>query len=185
LKVFAVFIAWVLLGLACFMSAPFVLFNQYKKFSLSEPVFQCPVPLANNTAILRADVYGKGFFGASRSNGRSHKGIDLKADLGAPISAAKSGRVIVAGVDPEGYGNYVALAHPDGLETRYAHLSVMRVHAGDWVRQGQVIGDCGKTGNADDPKIIPHVHYEIRYKKHALNPSSEGLWDPAVILARR
>jgi len=83
--------------------------------------------------------------------------------------AAKSGRVVFAGRD-NGYGNIIEIRHPDGLWTRYAHLSELFVREGDWVTQRQAIGKSGKTGNASNPKISPHLHFEIRGKGQALNP---------------
>ena len=49
---------------------------------------------------------------------------------------------------------------------------------------GQVLGAIGKTGNADDPQVIPHLHFEIRYKTHAINPSDQ-LLDPALTLKKQ
>ncbi len=134
-------------------------------------------------AWIRSDAIGKGVFGASRSNNRTHKGIDLYSPLGQPVLASKSGRVAFAGID-KGYGNYVELRHPDGLLTRYAHLSTMTVRKGDWLSRGQILGTIGKTGNADDPQVIPHVHFEVRYKTHAINPSDK-LLDPAINLKKQ
>ena len=105
-------------------------------------------------------------------------GIDLEAPIGQKILAAKSGRVIRASVDI-GFGLYVELMHPDGMITCYAHLSNISTKSGDWVLQGQRIGLSGKTGNAKNRKISPHLHFEIRDKKNALNPLS-GLMDPTL-----
>lgn len=143
----------------------------------AEPHYACPVP-NEGTATLRSDAYGKGYYGARRSNGRRHKGLDLCVDLGQPVMASKSGRVRVAGTDT-GYGLFVEILHADGLCTRYAHLSALSVRQGQWVSRGQTIGKAGKSGNASHPAIIPHVHFEIRYKKHALNPN-DRLFDPSL-----
>jgi len=137
----------------------------------TEPYYHCPVPALSDRVLIRNDAFGKGRFGASRgSKGqRSHKGVDLLVKVGNPISAAKSGRVSFAGTD-KGYGWYVELQHPDGRKTRYAHLGRLAVSLGDWVGAGQGIGEAGKSGNAQDPRIRPHLHFEIREGERALDP---------------
>ncbi len=124
----------------------------------------------NGQAVLRYDSGGKGHFGASRNGGRTHQGIDLLSEMGAPVHASKSGRAVFVGTQG-GYGNYIRLDHPDGTNTRYAHLTEARAAKGDWVWRGQVIGTIGKTGNADDPAILPHLHFEIRRTEEPLDPT--------------
>lgn len=96
-----------------------------------------------------------------------------------PIYASKSGRIAFAG-EGKGYGKYVEIAHPDGRSTRYAHLSELCCQRGDWVALGRVIGVSGKTGNASNRHIRPHLHFEIRHLGKSVNPA--GLMDPAVVL---
>lgn len=119
--------------------------------------------------LIRNDSMGEGHFAASRSNRRTHNGIDLRSEYGAPVYAAKSGRVTFAGVQG-GYGNYIRLDHPDGMNSRYAHLTEMLVRPGQWVWRHQVIGTIGNTGNADHPAILPHLHFEIRRQENPANP---------------
>ncbi len=138
------------------------------------------MPIQKNPLVLREDSYGKGAFGASRNHGRTHEGIDILAAPGEPVVASKSGRAAVTR-DTKGYGNYVEISHPDELKTRYAHLSAILIREGDWVRQGQRIAQTGKTGNAANPHIAPHLHFEIRSQNGALNPS-RGLLDPSIPL---
>ncbi len=102
------------------------------------------------------------------------------AAVGSSIVAAKSGRVVVAGID-SGYGDYIEIQHPDGLCTRYAHLSRSMVQVGDWVKRGQLIGKSGKSGNARNARIIPHLHFEVRQGADAVNPTS-GLLDPSILV---
>ena len=170
-----------LCGAASFASLSWVQREQVSFFLRNEPYFFCPVTLYSDRAMIRNDAYGKGRFGASRgSRGqRSHKGVDLLSRVDNPILAAKSGRVAFAGID-KGYGWYVELRHPDGLATRYAHMSRLFVSAGQWVMHGQKIGLCGKSGNADDPKIQPHLHFEIRQGDTALDPLKK--LDPKLIV---
>lgn len=129
---------------------------------------------------IRNDGYGKGYFGASRNGGRLHKGIDLATPVGQPVTASKSGRVLFSG-DSQGYGLCVEVLHPDGLSTRYAHLSELDAEVGDWVMRDQRIGKSGKSGNAANPRITPHLHFEIRYKDTALNPTA-NLLDPSIAI---
>jgi murein DD-endopeptidase MepM/ murein hydrolase activator NlpD len=174
---------WLACGFAVLSALPLIYDHQKSFYLASELFYACPVTMTEpGVAFIRYDAVGKGYFGASRSNNRTHKGIDLYSPLGQPVFASKSGRVAFAGID-KGYGNYVELSHPDGLLTRYAHLATMTTQTGDWLSKGQILGTIGKTGNADDPKVIPHLHFEIRYKNHALDPS-DTLLDPTVIFKK-
>jgi len=163
------------LGLLFLALLPLILKTQRSFYAQNEPFFSSPVtttPLA-----LRNDSYGKGAFGASRNGGRAHKGIDLLAEMGTPIFSAKSGRIVSALFD-EGYGNFIEILHPDGLSTRYAHLAYLNVKQGAWVSQGQAVGYSGKSGNAANPRIKPHLHFEIRQGQRVLNPLT--LLDPSL-----
>lgn len=179
--VYAGVFCWLLaLSLSVFGVRYFVALQ--KRFAALEPHYCSPVPLKGGAMFIRRDAYGKGYFGAPRDGGRTHKGVDLLADVGEPVFAAKSGRVSAAEVG-KGYGVYVEIFHPDGLRTRYAHLSRMYVEKGGWVRAGEIIGACGKTGNASNPRMKPHLHFEIVSPSGALNPSS-GLFDPRLKLLK-
>jgi len=85
-----------------------------------------------------------------------HTGIDIAADAGTPIRAARAGTVGFAGW-LHGYGNTVILDHPDGTRTLYAHASRLEVREGKRVAQGEVIARVGSTGNSTGP----HLHFEI------------------------
>ena len=169
---------WLLLGIACFLSIPALVFYEKHFFNQKEPYYLSPFLSSPNNLTLRNDKVGKGYFGASRNGSRIHEGIDLKTALRSPVIASKSGRVYFAG-DDAGYGHYVEIHHPDGLLTRYAHLSNMQVSEGEWVSQNQVIGTSGKTGNANQPRVVPHLHFEIRYQNQPLNPTA-GFLDPRI-----
>ena len=147
-------------------------------YKRTEAFFSSPVASLSGVVFLRKDSHGKGYFGASRSGRRTHQGIDLAAKVGEPVFAAKSGRVVFAGED-KGYGQYIDILHPDGFTTRYAHLSALRATEGDWVKRGDTVGLAGKTGNANDPKITPHLHFEVRYEGRVLNPEV-NLFDSSV-----
>jgi murein DD-endopeptidase MepM/ murein hydrolase activator NlpD len=64
------------------------------------------------------------------------------------------------------YGNLVVIDHGYGLETRYGHLSVYRVHVGIQVKRGDVLGLVGSTGRS----TASHLHYEVRANGKLLNP---------------
>ncbi len=96
---------------------------------------------------------------------RHHAGIDLAAQWGTPVRAARDGIVERAGWWGT-YGNAVAIDHGDASETRYAHLSSVAVAAGQLVRQGDVIGYVGSTGASTGP----HLHFELRFDGRAVDP---------------
>lgn len=89
---------------------------------------------------------------------RFHKGLDFPKPWGTPVYPARSGRVTDANWI-EGYGLSVIVVHPDGLETRYGHLSKILVKKGQWVIRDQtLLGRVGATGLATGP----HLHFEVR-----------------------
>ncbi len=105
-----------------------------------------------------------GLFGWVRNGGaKIHTGIDIQASQGTPVLASEEGIVTFAG-ELRGYGNVIYINHPGGYQTRYAHLQdkSLRVKAGQPVLRGQTIAASGKTGNANSPGVIPHLHFEIR-----------------------
>ena len=68
---------------------------------------------------------------------RMHKGIDLKVQIGDTIRAAFDGKVRIRNFERRGYGNYLVVRHPNGLETVYGHLSKSLVDVNDIVRAGE------------------------------------------------
>lgn len=103
---------------------------------------------------------GPGAFGPRILPGRAyatpHWGIDIVAPEGTPIYAPKAGTVLRAGV-LGGYGNLVALSHPDNHSTAYAHMARIDVSAGQQVAAGQQIGTVGSTGQSRGD----HLHFEV------------------------
>jgi murein DD-endopeptidase MepM/ murein hydrolase activator NlpD len=97
--------------------------------------------------------------------GRLHAGIDISGPTGTPIRAAASGRVILMG-PTGGYGNYTCVGHGGGISTCYAHQSRFGTSNGASVRQGQVIGYVGNTGNSTGP----HLHFEVRVNGSPTDP---------------
>ena len=118
---------------------------------------------------------------------QQHNGVDIGVGIGTPVYAAATGTVIISTVvtsnpygyggssktswsaaNGYGYGNYVAIEHPDGKVTLYGHLSSVAVSSGQTVVQGQVIGYSGSTGNSSGP----HLHFEVRLGSKPVNPMS-------------
>lgn len=104
-------------------------------------------------------------FGSPRSGGRRHQGIDIRAPKNTPVLAAGAGYVSYSGTQ-RGYGKLVAINHGAGIESLYAHLDRRKVREGERVRQGEVIGQVGKTGNATGY----HLHYEVRRHGAPVDP---------------
>ena len=94
-----------------------------------------------------------------------HKGIDWAVPRGTAVYASSGGTVTKAGWG-SGYGYVVYIRHPDGRETRYAHLNKVLVSAGQSVKQGQKIALSGNTGRSSGP----HLHFELRINGTAVNP---------------
>ncbi|NBV50662.1 M23 family metallopeptidase [bacterium] len=98
--------------------------------------------------------------------GRTHEGIDLAAPTGTPVKSARGGKVIYAENGISGYGKMVVIRHSPNFATVYAHLSRIGVRVGDFVERGKVIGRVGMTGRATSP----HLHFEIRHRRVAVDP---------------
>lgn len=97
--------------------------------------------------------YGLRFLGF---NPDVHRGVDLAAPLGTPVTAIKSGTVEFAG-EMSGYGLVVIVRHGAAVRSVYAHLSSISVRKGDPVKGRQIIALSGQSGNASGP----HLHFEI------------------------
>jgi murein DD-endopeptidase MepM/ murein hydrolase activator NlpD len=128
--------------------------------SLRRPFIRMPIPYARITSgfgMRKHPVLGRM---------RGHMGIDYAAGTGTPIMAAGDARVEFVG-RKGGYGNAVILNHGGGRTTLYGHMSrFARIHVGQRVAQGTVIGYVGSTGLATGP----HLHYEFRVNGVHMNP---------------
>ncbi|MBC8037426.1 MAG: M23 family metallopeptidase [Rhizobiales bacterium] len=100
---------------------------------------------------------------------KMHTGVDFGVPHGTPIRAAGAGVVELAGRHGA-YGVTVEIQHTKKYETLYAHMSKLAtgIRRGSRVNQGQIIGYVGSTGRSTGP----HLHYEIRVGKRAVNPSN-------------
>mgnify|MGYP000845699134 CR=1 FL=1 len=105
-----------------------------------------------------------------------HSGRDYAAPTGTPVLAVLPGTVVRSGWSG-GYGLMVELDHAQQRRrTLYAHLSELTVKPGQWVRQGQQIGNVGSTGLSTGP----HLHFELRQQ----GVSGWKAVDPAELLDR-
>lgn len=96
-----------------------------------------------------------------------HKGLDFSTwRSGDPVIATANGQVVTTAYDMS-FGNYIVIKHKHGMYTRYAHLSSIRVHKGQFVEQRDVIGTIGNTGVTTGP----HLHYEVHIGSDVVDPA--------------
>lgn len=109
---------------------------------------------------LRCPFPGSSFvdsWGAPRSGGRTHKGVDMFGPQGAPLYAVTGGTITIT---TGGLGGRALWIHSDtGVDYYYAHLSGWAVSQGDRVTPGQVVGYNGASGNAYGG--LPHLHLQL------------------------
>jgi len=123
-------------------------------------------PFANPVKSAYRFTSGFGYRRDPKTGGRRmHNGTDFAAPHGTDIFATADGVVTFAGWN-SGYGNYVEIQHEFGIETRYGHMSRIRVKKGQRVSRGQQIGDMGSTGRSTGT----HLHYEVRVNGKPVNP---------------
>jgi LysM repeat protein len=127
------------------------------------------LPNFNSQFIMPANGYNWGIL-------HHYNAVDIANSCGTPVVAAAEGLVVPDEATPDaidgwnaGYGNFVLIEHPfgDQVKTRYAHLQKISVQIGDYVKQGQVIGLMGETGDASGC----HVHFEVY---NAQNPFAKS-----------
>ncbi len=135
-----------------------VTLDQMNTYRIAMEKLPLAMPLKNSFR------YTSGF---GRRWGRAHEGIDMAAPTGTPVVAPGDGVVTFAGRQGA-YGNLIKIEHELGVETRYGHLSRIRVRVGQRVSQGELIGDIGNTGRSTGP----HLHYEVRMNGRAVDPMS-------------
>jgi len=99
-------------------------------------------------------------------DGRMHEGLDISAEPGTPVLAAKDGKVVYSDNAIHGYGNMIIIKHAGNLTTIYAHNRVNLVSAGDFVKKGEKIAEVGATGRATGP----HLHFEVRLGEKPVDP---------------
>jgi len=96
-----------------------------------------------------------------------HLALDIAAAEGTKIIAPAPGKVILIG-DFFYSGNYLILDHGFGLLSSYSHMSKIHVNAGDFLKQGDIIGEVGSTGRVTGPQL----HWSVYLEKQRINPES-------------
>ncbi len=97
---------------------------------------------------------------------RFHNGIDLANGIGTRVSATMSGRVAAIGEQVSGYGKYVIIKHANGYQSLYGHMNKITVRKGQYISQGEKIGEMGNTGRSTGP----HLHFSIYKNNIPVNP---------------
>ncbi len=100
--------------------------------------------------------------------GARSTGLKIGADFGAPVRAARSGRVVYAGDGLRGYGNLLLIQHDTEWISAYAHADALFVDEGDQVGTGDIIARVGATGEAPTAQL----HFEVRRSGRAVDPLS-------------
>ena len=101
---------------------------------------------------------------------KPHKGTDFAAKVGTPIMSTANGKVIESR-RKGGNGNYVKIRHNNTYSTQYLHMSRRKVNRGQYVKQGEVIGWVGMTGNTSGP----HVCYRFWKNGRQVDPFKQKL----------
>lgn len=122
---------------------------------------------------------GVGYFTSCfgwRTTSYFHSGIDLGVVHGTPIHAIQSGKVVEAGFNTGGFGNYVVIEHDlngDKYYSMYAHLSCggVNVQTGQYVNAGDIIGYSGGDDDCKGTSTGAHLHFEIRQGQNSLTNS--------------
>jgi murein DD-endopeptidase MepM/ murein hydrolase activator NlpD len=110
---------------------------------------------------------------------RPHKGTDFAAPINTPIISTANG-VVVESARRGGNGNYVKVKHNSTYTTQYLHMKKRKVKVGDFVKQGDVIGWVGMTGNTSGP----HVCYRFWKNGKQVDPFKQKLPDADPIDAK-
>lgn len=96
-----------------------------------------------------------------------HTGVDLAAPAGTPVASATAGTART-GFDPDGAGLFVEVIVDPHVRILYCHLSALRVHAGEAIATGEVVGLVGSSGRATGP----HLHLEIQVDGRSIDPAA-------------
>ena len=101
---------------------------------------------------------------------RPHKGTDYAAPIGTPIMSTANGTVVASSYT-RGNGKYVKVKHNSTYSTQYLHMQKRNVKVGDFVKQGDIIGWVGMTGNTGGP----HVCYRFWKNGRQVDPFKQDL----------
>lgn len=148
--------------------------------SAPPPTKRMPLPVSSSFKV--GSGVGKRARPATRGGKRgsaNHLGLDIQTPMGTPVKAQGVGEVIFAG-KKGGYGYTVEVRFANGVETRVAHLSDIKVKPGDRVTPGQTYALTGASGNVSGA----HLHYEMRVNGKVVDPRSEvgmeGAGEPRI-----
>ncbi|PKG36117.1 MULTISPECIES: M23 family metallopeptidase [Psychrobacter] len=131
-------------------------------------LLQQALPVENSLPSPLPEQHLTDTWGAARSQGRSHEGIDIFAPRGTPIQSTTQGIVRKVGDNALG-GRVVVVVGPGGAGHYYAHLEdYADIAPNDWVNAGDIVGYVGDSGNAKGTPT--HVHYGIYINGSAVNP---------------
>ena len=100
------------------------------------------------------------------AKGLRNDGINISADIGNPVLAIESGKIVYAGNEIQAFGNLILIKHYNDKTSAYAHLDKINVKKGESVNKGQIIALVGNSGKVS----IPQLHFEIRDKDGPLDP---------------
>jgi LysM repeat protein len=106
-------------------------------------------------------------FGPS-ARGVHNDGVNIAANLGAPVIVSANGTVAFVGDNIKNFGKLVLVKHDRGIITAYAHLDNISVNEGDVLAAGDTIGNVGSTGRVSRPQL----HFEIRKSRQPIDPRS-------------
>jgi murein DD-endopeptidase MepM/ murein hydrolase activator NlpD len=107
------------------------------------------------------------FGNVSHIHPNGHTGVDFAIPADTPLKSVVDGTVEkVRDTGNVGYGKSVQIRTPDGRLVIYAHLNDFNVSVGDYVREGQIIGESGSTGRSTGN----HLHFEVREGGKSINP---------------
>jgi len=98
--------------------------------------------------------------------GKANDGINIASAEGEPVWAAADGEVVYSGNELSSYGNMVLIKHPGNKTTTYAHMNRITVDKYDRVKQGDIIGYVGSSGNVKAPQL----HFALRNGKDPVDP---------------
>ncbi len=141
--------------------------NQKVKSGTGMSIFKVPrgLPIEKSKIHKVAAGYGNRTHPLTKKE-KLHRGIDLLAPEGTPILATADGVVKCSKTNTTGYGKHVIIQHNGTYSSLYAHLSALKVIAGELVNQGDTLGIIGTSGTS----LSVHLHYEIREDEKAIDP---------------
>tara|TARA_Y100000814_G_scaffold168495_1_gene123135 strand:+ start:1008 stop:1883 length:876 start_codon:yes stop_codon:yes gene_type:complete len=141
--------------------------NNITKVAITKEVNKTTEKKKNNNYSYMWPVKGKiiSKFGLL-AKGLRNDGINISADIGKPVLAIESGKIVYAGNEIQAFGNLILIKHYNDKTSAYAHLDKINVKKGESVNKGQIIALVGNSGKVS----IPQLHFEIRDKDGPLDP---------------